>query len=218
MQNTEVKPNKLVSIQALRGLAALVVVFYHVAGYELSAGFTNPKAFLEIITQFGFAGVDLFFVISGFIITFVHWNEFGNIKYLPGFLWKRFTRIYPLYWICFIAALVLTFAFKYFKGKDVCPEYNGPLSILISFFLIKEKYNCFLPVSWTLTYELQFYLFLAVFYLVPIKMHWLTIPILVVVFSPTLFSLGITDFYISEFAIGCLIASLAKGLNLNSPF
>jgi peptidoglycan/LPS O-acetylase OafA/YrhL len=47
-----------------------------------------------------------FFILSGFIITSVHWQDVGNARRLPGYIFKRFVRVYPIYWIVFV--LVLT--------------------------------------------------------------------------------------------------------------
>src|SRR5665213_2393583 len=78
----EMKP--LSSIQYLRAGAALAVVAYHALQW-LGGGF-----------DVGRAGVDVFFVISGLIM----WTVTAGREVSPGaFLWRRFTRVAPLYWL-----------------------------------------------------------------------------------------------------------------------
>lgn len=80
------------SLQLWRGLAALLVVLFHT-----SLIFTLEKYWgadpMKGLFSFGAAGVEMFFVISGFIILHVHWGDIGVPGKLPGFLKKRFVRI-----------------------------------------------------------------------------------------------------------------------------
>jgi peptidoglycan/LPS O-acetylase OafA/YrhL len=59
------------------------------------------------VFQFGHAGVDLFFVISGFIITYVHYDDIGTPSRLGRYAARRFQRIYPLYWLATLVTLIL---------------------------------------------------------------------------------------------------------------
>ncbi|MGL4420416.1 MAG: acyltransferase family protein, partial [Gemmataceae bacterium] len=85
------------NVQALRGLACLFVVLYHVAGWEQLVWPRIPV--FGFYRYFGFAGVDLFFVLSGFIITHAHWKQIGQPRHLPTYLYRRLSRIYPVYWL-----------------------------------------------------------------------------------------------------------------------
>ena len=90
------------SIQALRFAGALAVIFYHL-GYPLYDGAPVIDA-IRPITSSGYAGVDVFFVISGFIIfmvsTKIDWSQ-GALPAALDFGFRRATRIYPLSWVCF---------------------------------------------------------------------------------------------------------------------
>lgn len=153
---------KLGNIQFLRGLAAFVVVIYHVATYETKGLLGNHYRFLSVFESFGFAGVDLFFVLSGFIITFIHLPEIGQPKkYLFTYCFKRFVRVYPLYWICFFSSFVLINIFRYWKGSSTCADYNNFEEMSKSILLLPQIHNCYLPVAWTLQYEIVFYLIFA---------------------------------------------------------
>ncbi len=98
----------------------------------------------------------MFFVVSGFIMFFIRDRYVGTNSVRPGhFLWKRFVRVLPPYWVytsivvfLFIAAPML------FKGETP--------SLLRSLLLIPDENPYFLMVGWTLSYELYFYLLFAV--------------------------------------------------------
>jgi peptidoglycan/LPS O-acetylase OafA/YrhL len=84
---------KLLNIQALRGVAAFLVVVLHTLGTAADYGFSTRV--FSPLRGWGFGGVDLFFVISGFVMVHVQ-----RVKaYTPGrFLLNRVVRICPLYW------------------------------------------------------------------------------------------------------------------------
>jgi len=105
---------KLNSIQALRGLAAVFVLIYHIAqqqmhaigaiiGERKGAAPTVDGWLLSGPWTQGYAGVDLFFVISGFIMVYVTQNftqQTGRkVAQVGSFFYKRFVRIYPLWWV-----------------------------------------------------------------------------------------------------------------------
>ena len=67
--------SRLHNLQALRGAACLLVLVYHLAAFELATETSAHRHILHPVTFFGFAGVDLFFVLSGFVITWVHADD-----------------------------------------------------------------------------------------------------------------------------------------------
>ncbi|MBY0513870.1 MAG: acyltransferase family protein, partial [Gemmataceae bacterium] len=87
---------KLAHVQALRGVACLLVVLVHLWKLEARFGYETPG--FAAIKWFGFAGVDLFFVISGFIITTTNRKHLGRPAAVPGYLGRRLWRVYPVYW------------------------------------------------------------------------------------------------------------------------
>jgi peptidoglycan/LPS O-acetylase OafA/YrhL len=76
-------PWRLGGIEALRGLAAISVIFYHVSRH-VNQAFGTPG--LVAAFQAGHAGVELFFVISGFIILFVHGQDSGRPRRLGHYI------------------------------------------------------------------------------------------------------------------------------------
>jgi peptidoglycan/LPS O-acetylase OafA/YrhL len=144
---------QLQSIQVLRFAAALAVIAFHL-GYLL---WGNSSFFDEIrpIARSGFAGVDMFFVISGFIIfmvsTKIDWSQ-GALPAAFGFAFRRAARIYPLYWLCFLVstALIIAGAAQVFNSTWTLDNWTANA-------LLFSTYNRQVPVAWTLAYEIYFY-------------------------------------------------------------
>lgn len=150
--------DRLVGIQAGRGLAASLVVIYHAARMLVPSQYLGHMP--TEIFAFGHAGVDFFFVISGFIISFVHGHELGRPDRLVNYLWRRATRIYPIYWV--VTALVVALSLLSVH-RD---ERFAPVHIVASLLLLPHGREPLLAVAWTLEHEMLFY---CVFALVLIR-------------------------------------------------
>lgn len=138
-------------IQALRGVAALSVAFGHILINRPLAGISAPVAAkLQLILQ---SGVDLFFVISGFIIAMsaTELAEKMGRQAAGEFAIRRFARIYPLYWV----VLLLAVATSYWVPPGP-PWFSDKLGI--EHFTLATTQNFFVPVAWTLCFEVCFYL------------------------------------------------------------
>lgn len=143
----------LKNIQFLRGAAALAVILYHLAPH-----FLNTKHWTQnlhaFFVQFGYAGVDVFFVISGYVI----WISTHGSKKKTNtglFAYKRAARIYLGYWpyLLLTAAVVWYFA----------PEKFNTVNLWGSVFLTELTIpHLLLQVAWTLSFELYFYLIFTV--------------------------------------------------------
>jgi len=142
----------LYSVQLMRGLAALIVVAHHTSLIMAHPEYGAMHAF-ERATKFGWTGVNFFFVLSGFIILFAHSKDIGRKDRIGHYLWRRFSRVYPIYWIfltVFIGAAVTGFGRVDF-GLD------WP-NLLTSYTLIEWVVPALpLKVAWTLFYEIFFY-------------------------------------------------------------
>ncbi|HTI90486.1 MAG TPA: acyltransferase [Puia sp.] len=142
-------------LQVCRGLAALVVVFHHIHRSELFYfGFAPFGGIFEV----GFNSVDFFFALSGFIIFYVHFRDLGQAAMFRKYCTKRLVRIYPLYWIVSLLAVVLIMG----GGSQVLrPEVRDalvhPSAWLRSFLLLPQREYPFLGVAWSLSYEMFFY-------------------------------------------------------------
>ena len=100
-------------------------------------------------TRFGHAGVDLFFVISGFIILFVHHGDIGRPARWRHYAWRRFSRVMPTYWV----ALGLTVLMSAAAGHNL----PAPAQVLWSASLLPSFGKPLLGVAWTLQFEVVFY-------------------------------------------------------------
>ena len=142
-------PQTFRTLEAGRGLAALLVVLFHAAG-TLSA----PKYFGEAVADgafgWGYAGVFFFFVLSGFIIVHVHASDIGRSGRLCRYLTKRAVRIYPLYWLVLAGIVAL--------GAAGIGDAAVPERIVASVALVgPDNKATVVAVAWTLYHEILFY-------------------------------------------------------------
>lgn len=135
-------------IQALRGIAALMVVFFHLAPHW---ALNHLLKTTEILTRWGFSGVDIFFVLSGYV---VYQSADKEDFSLPPFLLRRAMRIYLGYWPVFLLLFVLIFL-----GQ---PLPDSKKIITSALLLNPALWDNWLPTAWSLTYELYFYVWIAV--------------------------------------------------------
>jgi exopolysaccharide production protein ExoZ len=180
---------KLHSLQALRGIAVLAVLLFHIIAVELkySAGATllaHEALWLQL-------GVDLFFVISGFVMVLVTRSRFQQPKELGRFLFHRIARIYPNYWIYFLLTLLVLLLQPHLVNSS-----HGSSNIWLSFFLVPNDKVQLVMVAWSLIFELWFYLVFSAFLLCREK--WL----------PTL---------LASWALGLIIFNLSADLEAFSP-
>ena len=147
---------KLRSLEMLRGVAALLVVLFHTqAIFAPRAGHTP---FANLFGA-GNRGVDLFFVLSGFIIAYVHADDAGRPRRLGHYAFNRLARIYPTVWI--MTALAIGLYAAGFGGADKAAKL-APAAIAASALLLPQHGDALVNVTWTLTYELFFYAMFAV--------------------------------------------------------
>lgn len=151
------------SIQALRGIAALMVVIYHAT--QVWAGHIgSPRGYWAN----GAAGVDIFFVISGFVMSISTQSKRSGRHPARAFLERRMVRVVPMYWLM-TAVTVLELSFLRLRPgiQNAGPHFNlTPGYIVSSLFFLPYRNSLgnvhpILIVGWTLTYEMFFYLLFA---------------------------------------------------------
>ena len=140
------RPPLLQSVQALRGVAALLVVVFHLVAFEVEGKALFGSVFL---LERGSAGVDMFFVISGFVMVWVTQSKAGARPHGVGrFLYSRASRIYPLWWV--YAGIMALWVWR--DAGMVEPGH-----LLRSFALLPQAGAPVLEVGWTLIHEMYFY-------------------------------------------------------------
>jgi peptidoglycan/LPS O-acetylase OafA/YrhL len=212
---TPPQTQRLQNIQALRGIAALFVAFSHLLIMEQKY---SDDQILGVWIELGMVGVDLFFVISGFIMVHVAWNLSRGLRSVSEFLFARAGRIYPLYWLISF----LTLCVWLWKPEIVFSSSAGSPDFITSFLLLPDVTFPFLAIGWTLIHEVFFYLIfaLALFlkpkWLLPFLIGWtivLTIgilnkltdlsPLMAILFNPLSY----------EFLLGAFAAWILKTYN-----
>lgn len=143
------------SLEMIRALAALSVVFFHTQ--IIFTGRTGIVPFGGVFGA-GSRGVDLFFVLSGFIIAYIHAGDVGRPGRVGHYFYSRFVRIYPSVWITTL--LALTVYLIGFGGPDKADKLQ-PWSIGASFLLLPQHGDALVNVTWSLKYEIFFYLLFA---------------------------------------------------------
>jgi exopolysaccharide production protein ExoZ len=138
------------NIQALRAIAANGVLVSHLFVVEQKYG--HGGEVLSANAHLGALGVDLFFVISGFIMATIARNAPWQ-----KFLFDRAMRILPPYWFYTTIILIVSF----YAPAYVNSSFERPPSILCSYLLIPDRVGPLLAVGWTLMHEMYFYLCFA---------------------------------------------------------
>lgn len=204
---------KINSLQLMRGIAAILVLFFHVTFLFLTL---NYNFFYGIFKQ-GDAGVDLFFVLSGFVIYYMHNKDIGISEKGREFFTKRFIRVYPIYWLILIFLVPIYFLVPLFGIEEIRNSGNLIKSIL----LIPQNIEYMpLGVAWTLSHEILFYLMFGLLIILkkrfsfPIVTTWISVTIILFILTSSfgfsvnyLFGFIFSPFNI-EFLGGAIVAHL----------
>ncbi|TFD13199.1 acyltransferase [Cryobacterium sp. TMT1-21] len=158
---------QLNTVQLARGFAALAVVAYHPQSTEVKY-FSGTNILPEFLGR-GLSGVDLFFVISGFVMVLTTRGKHGTPRQVGKFVWNRFFRIYPTYWV-YSLALLPVLPVLFLAPAFINSSQGGQIDILSSFLLLPTEILPLLLVAWTLTIEVWFYVVFAVVLFLPERM------------------------------------------------
>lgn len=152
------QPNRLDALQFLRAFAATLVVVNHAIVADVQTGGDG----LGLADFSGFVGryaVEVFFVISGYIMVWTSLGRFGSPGYWRDFLVKRLTRIAPIYWVLSLVSLM--------KGLVAHHKYSAAY-VAFSFLFVpypdgtrQDTMSPVLGVGWSLNFEMLFYLVFA---------------------------------------------------------
>ena len=208
-------------LQVLRGVAAIMVVFHHSIG-SLKYYHQINYYFLDLIGSIGKLGVDFFFILSGFIISFSATEKYDTQNALKNFFLNRIFRIYVPYLPIGILMLLLYSFLPHFSYG------NRSISLLTSLTLIPNGSPA-LSVAWTLTFELFFYVvfcisfiskkawnyFLILWFLLILFFNYFQV---VPSFLQNSFSKIFLSTYNLEFILGYILACLVTSIIIKKSF
>jgi len=164
-----VSAGRIPGLDGLRGVASLLVVMYHFGSHILQ-GNSAAVTFLHRVSGGLFSGVDLFFVLSGFLIGGILIDHGSSAHYYKTFYGRRICRIFPLYYLLLISYIVTLLILGH-KTSGLGRLFEHPLPA-ISYWTFTQNfemsaYSSFGPIwlagTWSLAIEEQFYLILPVF-------------------------------------------------------
>lgn len=140
-----VDAGRIMSLDVLRGVAILMVIFGHFIPARIALGDASYH-----VSSLGRGGVMLFFLLSGYLV-------FRNVEKQDAvtFVSRRLFKIFPAYWVNVVLIVVLSFLF----GNEIFP-----LDVVLgNFFMVQDVFHkeSLSGVYWTLLIEVKFYLFLA---------------------------------------------------------
>ena len=179
--------------------------------------------FLGQIFKFGGAGVDIFFVLSGFIITYTSKKALKESSNFITFLKRRVIRIFPVYWIIITIFLLIQIALPAFYKTP----YDLTLINLLNTYCLMPDHIMINSVSWTLTYELFFYILFSLAFLIRSQKILIILSctyVLVLIFASSFLSYGFSNnrwisviFYPMniEFFMGIAVALLVPLINIS---
>jgi peptidoglycan/LPS O-acetylase OafA/YrhL len=210
------------ALDGIRGLAVLLVLVFHYGRSARSAGFQN---YFLSASEFGWIGVDLFFVLSGFLITGILYDARGSGRYFRNFYARRSLRIFPLYFLALCVVLALA---AWWPGAGVWPDLN-PLWFV--FYLSNVAMIAQTPHDagilshfWSLAIEEHFYLAWPAVVLLATRRQLIAIAVGVVVvslFARLLLRLSgaaspdtlyfLTPFRLDALAVGAICSLAVRG-------
>jgi peptidoglycan/LPS O-acetylase OafA/YrhL len=153
------EPGHVPALDGVRGLAILLVMLTH---FTLVQGGPVIDRLVGLVGRFGWSGVDLFFVLSGFLITGILLDNRGDAHYFRNFYARRTLRIFPLYYcvIFFATVLVPALPFQWTQHFPIGDALRPLYWLYLSNFAVAfgGDNNAFLGLTWSLAIEEQFYL------------------------------------------------------------
>lgn len=142
------RPAHVPSLTGVRAFAALLVYLHHYNPFPKSS-------FLSRLAQEGYVGVTVFFVLSGFLITWNYADKLRTFGELKRFYLLRFARIIPLYWLSLMGLYLLQW---FLKSKDTATFSEQLSNFLLLKGFIPALVFSGIPQSWSLTVEMCFYI------------------------------------------------------------
>jgi peptidoglycan/LPS O-acetylase OafA/YrhL len=192
------------NIQALRAFAAMNVVLFHVIA--LADIYDRDVWLLSPLYGWGSNGVDVFFVISGFVITL---SQSKTPRSCGAFLYNRIIRIAPIYWFLTLSLVIMFIALpSAFRSLEISGEHVVHSLLFTSHLALGERPVLYL--GWTLEWEMLFYALFAVSLYAERIDARLGVPVLMGLVAAVM----VYDVLILEFVLGLLAAHIYRKTRL----
>lgn len=219
-------PLRILELESIRGIAALLIIFYHIPKW-------NPLLDIGIINN-AYLIVELFFVLSGFVIYNAYADRISSVKDLLRFQFLRFGRLYPVH-LLFLIAFIFIEVSKYFaqaKFGVILPNTqpfreNNLSAIIEQMFLVQAigptgNALTFNYVAWSISVEFYTYLVFGFILLVAAKTKnfvFLLLTLIIIILLGTNTTLGFEYLLrcLAGFFIGCLTALAVNRLKVSVP-
>ncbi|WP_309742893.1 acyltransferase [Chamaesiphon sp. OTE_20_metabat_361] len=207
---------QLNSLQLYRGIASILVVLHH-ANIILDRELKQDGLFN--VFHFGWMGVDFFFVLSGFIIFYIHQADLSQSSQFKSFVRKRCLRVYPFYWILLAVKILGSLAIERDGSFDGVNLWQF-IQVVLLVPQAGTNLTPFIGVAWTLTYEIFFYAIFSLLilckpqiYLLPLAV-WIVGIVLNLVNVLPIGGSVLLEFIFNthnlEFVFGCLAAYIVS--------
>ncbi len=148
---------RFLMIDGLRGIAAMMVVFFHFN--EALKDVVSFPRWVHTTLQHGDLGVDVFFVLSGFVIPYSVRNGVHTPKYLAKFALRRSIRLDPPLWATlFLEVVLIRLVLQAYPGMGTPIPDAGQIAANAAYLQVFLGIDSIVTVLWSLTFEVQFYL------------------------------------------------------------
>lgn len=158
------------ALDGFRGLALIMVIMTHSTAYPAGGGFPEYTIFHGIwsnIQSFLWFGLEMFFVLSGFLVTGILINTRNHAHYYKNYYFRRILRVFPLYWVMLILGLVIVpnlpyiqdLPYLYYNDKGH-PTWKDAMFYIFFMANFKEyqHHTIMLFVTWSLSIEEHYYM------------------------------------------------------------
>ena len=169
MQGIKKETKRFESVDMLRGIAALSVCLFHLSSGSTS--FLGDGFLLKRILSYGHLGVEMFFIISGFVIPYSMYRINHQYKDTKSFIIRRVLRVDPPYLIMIFIIILLNFISTYSPYYKGIPYHIDFYNLALHFGYLNSLLGqpWLSPVFWTLAIEFQFYISMALLF--PFLVH-----------------------------------------------
>ncbi len=209
--------SRIPELDGLRGIAILLVISFHYLNNQLAYGTNTVGRLLANATAFGWTGVDLFFVLSGFLIGSILISNKGAQNYFKPFFARRIVRIIPAYFLA-LGVFILILNLPYFQGNHFFHEGNV-IPMWSYFAMLHNVYMGFLntlgnpalSITWSIGIEEQFYIIFP-FIVYFLKDRWLPFLLIFLIITAMLLRSVTTGWIPAYVWLPCRMDGLALGV------